>query len=128
MLKPGAVTDIYNLTNDSVQIAFTTAREDSYGRILLTIQATQFPLILQVLDEKDNLIATKNAYKQERVVFDYLKPGKYRIKAVSDENSNGKWDTGNFRKHLQPEKVFFNDKAIDLRSNWDHEVLWNILE
>ena len=40
---------------------------------------------------------------------------------VLDENKNGKWDSGDVAKNIQPEKVWWFDKTISLRANWDLE-------
>jgi hypothetical protein len=126
LLKPGTVKDIYRLTNDSVEIKFSTQQLEYYGRILVTVQGTQFPVILQVLDEKGKLSETKIVKEEGKITFDYLSPQKYTLKAIIDRNGNGSWDTGNYLKHIQPEKTFFYTLPIQLRSNWDQEVTWII--
>ncbi len=126
LLKPGTVEDIYRLTNDSVQIKFTTQQLEYYGRIIVTAQSTQFPVILQVVDEKGKVVGTKNIKETGKIIFDYLAPQKYTLKAIIDKNGNGTWDTGNYLKHIQPEKTFFYTLPIQLRSNWDQEITWII--
>jgi hypothetical protein len=39
-----------------------------------------------------------------------------------DQNLNGKWDTGDYWKHLQPEKIYTYSGEITLRANWDLEL------
>ena len=46
---------------------------------------------------------------------------KYFIRIIYDENRNGKWDTGNVRLKVQPEKSWTFEKTITLRPNWDLE-------
>jgi len=48
------------------------------------------------------------------------------LKAIYDVNGNGKWDTGNYLEHRQPERVFFYDRPVELRSNWDVEAAWEL--
>ena len=52
--------------------------------------------------------------------------GNYLLKAIRDSNSNKKWDTGNFAKHLLPEKVISNPTLLTIRANWDIDVDWEI--
>ena len=33
-------------------------------------------------------------------------PGTYYLRLTLDNNGNGKWDTGNYKSHLQPEEVY----------------------
>ena len=56
-----------------------------------------------------------------KVVFDYLGEGTYMIRAIIDRNGNGKWDTGNYLKHLQPEEVKYLPTEIKLKKNFDVE-------
>jgi hypothetical protein len=126
LLKPGCVFDIYGITNDSLVLSFNTRKTDYYGRILVSVGSKQFPVILQLLDNKEAVLQYKYLNHEELVVFDFLSPGRYTLKAIIDENFNGKWDTGDFFKHLQPEKVFIYHMPKELRSNWDNEVSWQI--
>jgi hypothetical protein len=51
--------------------------------------------------------------------FKYLLPGKYLFRFIKDKNGNKKWDTGNYLKKIQPERVFYSSDTIELRANWD---------
>jgi hypothetical protein len=61
-----------------------------------------------------------------KIVFDYLPPGEYSLKAIYDSNHNNKWDTGDYLQGRQPEKVFLSKISQRLRSNWDLDLSWNI--
>jgi hypothetical protein len=126
LLKPGAVENIYRTKNDSVEIKFSTRKEEYYGRIIVTAQGAQFPMIVQVMDEKGKVSETKIIKEPGKIVFDYLTPQKYALKGIMDKNGNGRWDTGNYLKHLQPEKIYYYTLPIQLRSNWDQEITWII--
>ena len=47
---------------------------------------------------------------------------------VLDRNANGKWDTGNYGKHLQPEDVFYYWGAVKLKKFSDITLTWNVYE
>jgi hypothetical protein len=126
VLMPGAVLDIYGLTNDSTEIRFSTREEDYYARILLNFSSPNYPMLIQVLDEKGAVVKSGKANSAGIITFEYLSPGRYLFKAIYDENGNGKWDTGNYLKHQQPEKVYISGRAEQLRSNWDYEPTWTI--
>ena len=55
-------------------------------------------------------------------------PGAYFLRLTIDSNANGKWDTGNYKEHLQPEEVYYYPKRLRLRANWDLDENWNIYE
>ena len=120
------VENISGLKNDSLAIKFSTQKMEYYGRIIVTAQGTQFPMIVQVMDEKGKVSGTKIIKEPGKIIFDYLTPQKYVLKAIMDRNGNGQWDTGNYLKHIQPEKIYFYKLPIQLRSNWDQEITWII--
>jgi hypothetical protein len=125
-VEPGAISDIYGKTNDTVEIAFKTQESDYYGKIILSPESRVFPLIIQLMDEKETMVSQKVLDESGRIIFDYLAPKKYRLKAIADVNKNKKWDTGNYLDHVQPEKVFYYPGALDVRSNWDLDITWNL--
>lgn len=128
VILPGASEDIYGLANDSLMVSFTTQREDYYGRILANIRSDEFPLIIQLLDNKEKQVKSQYIRQSGVVVFDYLSPGKYMFKVIHDKNENRRWDTGNYLKHIQPEGVNFYPLPKELRSNWDVETTLVISE
>ncbi|MBK5285194.1 MAG: hypothetical protein JJE25_07295, partial [Bacteroidia bacterium] len=127
-ILPGVFTDTFGLKSDTIQINFHTRQLNEYGvlKINTKIPSDKPPLILQLLDEKENVIRQSVLEKGTALNYEYLLPGIYRLKIIVDENENGKWDTGNYLKHIQPEKVFYNPTKINVRANWDIETDWNI--
>jgi len=55
-----------------------------------------------------------------------LLPGKYKLEAIEDKNANGRWDTGDFFKSLQPETVWKFGEEIEVRASWEIEKRWEI--
>lgn len=49
-------------------------------------------------------------------------PGEYELRILYDENKNGIWDTGNFAKKKQPEKVYSLLQKFSLRENFEKDV------
>ncbi|MBN2348333.1 MAG: Ig-like domain-containing protein [Bacteroidales bacterium] len=122
-ILPGAFTDIFGLSNDTIIVDFTTAKLSAYGRLIMNTQNVQGPAIIQLISEKgDKVFNQKYISTNEPVIFDYLKPGKYGIKVIYDDNANRQWDTGKYIEKLQPEKVLFYKGEIEIRANWDMEI------
>jgi uncharacterized protein (DUF2141 family) len=82
--------------------------------------------LIQLLDEKETVLEQRSITSSQKVKFDYLTPAKYKIKVIFDANRNGHWDTGNFSIKLQPEKVGYYEKIIEVRANWDIEESWEL--
>lgn len=126
LIKPDAVHDIYGVTNDSLELAFTVRPIDYYGTILLNFSSTNYPMIIQLMDSKSVIVRSYTVKEAGKVVFDFIKPGSYDFKAIYDSNGNNKWDTGDYLHGVQPEKIFITDIPQQLRSNWDVDLGWNI--
>lgn len=79
----------------------------------------EFPIIVHLINNKEEIIReiNLNSY-DDSSVFENLKPGNYYVRIIFDENENGKWDTGNFLKKIQPEKTFHYEEEIIIRANW----------
>lgn len=120
-LFPGAITAIYPVQHDTVDIEFGTRDEEYYGQILLNLEEVNGTVIVQLLND-DKIIRQQTVHTTGQVGFPYLPPKDYRIKVIHDKNGNGKWDTGNYLEKRQPEPVEFLKGAVTVRSNWDHDV------
>ena len=46
--------------------------------------------------------------------------------AYIDANGNAKYDTGKLLENIQPEEVFYFNKKIKVKQNWDIEQSWDI--
>jgi hypothetical protein len=46
---------------------------------------------------------------------------------IIDANKNNQWDTGNFLKKNQAEKIIPMNASLNLRGNWDLEEEWKIV-
>jgi len=125
-LEPFAFTDIYGLTNDTINLSFKTQSLDHYGKLILSLTNIDQNIIIQLLNEKDNIIRIKKQNESGTTEFPFLEPNKYKLKVIFDSNDNGKWDTGKYLQKLQPEKVKFYTGEINVRANWDLELNWNL--
>jgi hypothetical protein len=114
------------LTNDTLRYDFQALAVKNFGSIRMAVSTDSLPgtFIIQLLDDKENILREKTITQNEKIVFDYLFPGKYKLKAILDRNKNGHWDSGIYLKHLQPEEVFYYPKPIEVRGNWDIDETW----
>lgn len=128
-ILPHTFTDIFGLSNDSIFLNFKTREEKQYGSIKLKLDVPQEikgNYIVQLLDEKENILRTNVIQKSEAVLYPYVLPQKYKLKIICDENANLKWDTGNLHQKQQPEKVIYNAEIITARASWDLELEWKL--
>ncbi len=126
-ILPGAFTDIYNVTNDTILQNFHTARLEDYGNLILNITSPGGNLIIQLRDKNDKKLIREIMIRNDTSLhFDFLKPGDYIVKAIYDTNGNGKWDPGSLLEKKQPEAVSYFDKLLNIKANWDVEESWEI--
>jgi hypothetical protein len=117
---PGGLTDFFGTSNDTIDNSWRTGSPADYGNLRLNLQGSPaFPLIVELIDQKEALIRSKYLTGFEEVEFPYLTPGNYRIRIIFDTNQNGKWDTGSFLEKTQPERVLYYPGAIEMRANWE---------
>jgi hypothetical protein len=110
-----AFRDIYKLPSDSIGIKFSIKDPESYGKITFTIKNYVGPRIIQLLDKSEKLIAEIPMKEDGKLTFNLLEAGVYRARVIYDLNGDGKWTTGNFSKHIQPEPVSYYYQELDLK-------------
>ncbi|HSY76314.1 MAG TPA: Ig-like domain-containing protein [Bacteroidia bacterium] len=127
MLLPGAFTDMFGISTDTMKMNFNVLEETYFGKLKLDVKITpQGHYILQLLDSKNNVSMQQLITGSQSVLFDALAPGTYRVRLIDDANNNGVWDAGNFLKSLQPEKVYYYSDNLIIRSNWDLAQAWQV--
>jgi hypothetical protein len=127
-IDSSAIKTIYSVYSKKFKEDFKTQEEEYYGKIIINLQNVTGPTIIQLLgDEKNEKVFwSKRVTKDGTVTFDFLAPGKYLIKAIFDSNNNGKWDTGNLKKRIQPEEVMYYLSVVKVRSNWENKPDWTL--
>jgi hypothetical protein len=128
IIAPGAFTDIYGYSNDTISTNMKIQREEYYGSMNLTVTTTfpEQPYVLQLLNGKGKVLREHPFVGNASEVFSYLNPGTYGMKLIYDNNANGKWDTGDYLEGVQPESVLYFKEQISIRSRWDIDQGWNI--
>lgn len=128
LIEDSAFCDLSGLCNDSITFVFKVRALEDYGILLMdiTLHEKSGQYIIQLLDEKENVIQEKTLTSSGLYRFEYLKPGNYKLKAIFDANSNGKWDTGKYKKNLLPERVEYDTLPLSIRANWDLQEEWKL--
>ena len=120
-----AMTDIYGLQTKPLKVDFNVRKMEEYGNIVFNIPAVRDSAIVELLDGTDKVVL-HTPVKNHRAELLNLLPGKYYARLFIDRNGNGKYDTGNYDMHLQPEETVYYPGAINLKKNWDVEQTWDI--
>jgi hypothetical protein len=122
----GSFSDIYNVSTDSVGVKFSIKDPDTYCKLTLDIKNYEGGRIIQLLDKSEKLLGERYMTKDGKTAFPLLETGTYRVRVIYDKNGDGKWTTGDFSKHRQPEPVSYYPKELELRSGFEVEQSWDI--
>jgi hypothetical protein len=118
---PGALTDFYDKTNDTLSYRLATREYADYGNLILNLKnVKRFPIIVEITNKKgDVVLASQYSEGQTKLTFDLVEPNAFTVKITYDDNKNKIYDSGNFLKKTYAEEVFYYQKEIDVRTNWD---------
>ena len=121
IFNKGVVNGFNKVVNDSIVIPINTMKETELGIISvnLIIGKRGTPIILQLLNSKQEVLRENIYLETTKTNYNNLIPGKYFIRCIKDQNKNGKWDTGNLLKGRQPEEIIYFKDDINLKANWE---------
>ncbi|MFZ4521711.1 MAG: Ig-like domain-containing protein [Bacteroidales bacterium] len=129
LLVPDSVfVGIHDISHDSILMEFKTKSEKDFGNLILTMKMENRPgqYIVQLLNEKESFLYEEQVINGSgKIHFNFMPPGKYKLKAIHDRNSNRRWDTGKYKLNIQPEEVIYLPKIVEIRANWDVEENWD---
>lgn len=125
-IDSAAVISVYGLANEALSKEIKINGPQEYANVYFSVNVRNnaFIELLSNNEKVERTAPVKNG------TFELLnvKPGNYYLRLTIDNNGNGKWDTGNYANHLQPEEVYYYPKKLHLRRNWDLDEKWNIYE
>ena len=120
------VSSFYESITKSYRFDFEGDKIENYGTLTITIENPPTPIFwLQMLNESGDVIYSKYR-KESQITFNSLKPGKYQLRILVDNNENGIWDTADFANGEFAEDVYILDKKIDIRPLWEIRETWNL--
>jgi hypothetical protein len=123
----GAFSNIFGKYSDSAGIKFSVMTTESFGKLILDITGYTGGRIIQLLDNAEKLIRQVYLKDNGKLEFPLLEKGKYRIRAIFDLNNDGKWTTGDFDTHRQPEPVSYYREEIEIKENWIITQPWELM-
>ena len=128
IVPEGAIQSVTGEINDTLVLSFRTREAKEFGNLVLSMNlpVKDANYLVQILNESEKVMFEQQSTNGKEILrFVALNPGKYKIKAILDQNGNGRWDPGNFFRFIQPETVSYFPKVIEIRANWDVEERWD---
>ena len=125
-LLPKALIDFWGNTNDTLVYRTSTKKIEDYGNIFLRVKhESPHSYIIELLKNDEVVRRYDTPAEGNNFRFELLDSGKYSVRLIEDANKNKQWDTGSYLNKIQPEKVIYYWKEIDLRANWDMNEIFN---
>jgi len=127
---PDLVQDFFGNTNDTVVYNLKTNKYQDYGNLELSLSGNvSYPVIVQLTDNNGKEVK-RELYAQEpkTFYFNHLNPAQYLVRVIYDRNKNKKWDTGDYLQKIQPERISYAPKPIEIRANWEEKYDFILLE
>ena len=90
------------------------------------MRVKHFPVIVELTNDKGDVIATEYSESSFKVEFNLVEPSLFWLRLIYDDNKNKEWDSGNYMKKRQAEEVVYFSKGIDVRANWDVEQAFDV--
>ena len=126
------IVEIDSIITDTIATKTDSSKTDSivlesmpYGKLEIVTPANT-PCIFQL--SQNEKVISEFVFAAKPYALNDITPGKYKLKYISDSNEDGIWNTGNWERKTQPEKVINYPNEITIRSNWDLELEWIIEE
>ncbi len=121
-----AFSSIFGDYSDSTGTKFSVPGPESYGKLILDITGHYGGKLIQLLNEREDLVRQIYLTDTARIEFPLLGQGKYKVRAIFDLDGNGEWTTGDFDVHRQPEPVSYYPGLIEIKENWEVVNPWKL--
>lgn len=124
VLDSGLFTSMIGEVSSNEVITFKVKSLEEYSKLILHLHGTKGNEVIQLIDKDEKVVKELKANSND-LVFEYITPSVYYMRMFRDEDGDGKWSTGKYSEHRQPEEVFYFPYDIELRAFWDVEEDWN---
>ena len=126
-ILPGALTDFFEQTNDTLNYQISTKELEDYGNLKVKLENVKsFPVILELLKSTGEVVASAYLESNSVVNFNLLDPAVFSLRAIYDNNKNKEYDPGNYLEKKYAEEVIYFSGEIDVRTNWDVEQTFDL--
>lgn len=126
LLDSMAIEGAMGHVSKKLRSEFLVRTLDEFGTLIVNIISPDTSVVVQLLNGSDKVVQECKASPEGVAEFYYLRPEIYFMRCFIDQNSDGKWDTGEYDTQRQAEPVFYFPKPMNVRAGWDVEQAWEI--
>lgn len=121
-----AITGVMGHTNRKVRSELRIRNLNEYGTLIVNLLTKDTCMVVQLLNGSDRVVTQQRVSSSGVAEFYFLSPDIYYMRCFVDINGNGKWDVGDYGQGLQPERVYYFPKPMNVRAGWDVEQEWDV--
>lgn len=121
-----AITGVMGHTNRKVRTELRIRNLNEYGTLIANLLTKDTCMVVQLLNGSDRVVTQQRVSSSGVAEFYFLSPDIYYMRCFVDINGNGKWDVGDYGQGLQPERVYYFPKPMNVRAGWDVEQEWDV--
>lgn len=122
----GTVQSYYAANTKAHQFNFEGDKAENYGSLTLNLaNAPASKFWAELLDEQDKVRYSQYS-EAKQIKFTEIKPGKYHVRILVDNNSNGVWDETDFAAQTFAEEAFLFEKEMEIRPLWENVENWDL--
>ena len=119
-IDSAAFRDVYGVVNNAGKHQMMVKSLEEYSTLTVKLTTYDDRARLQLLDKNEKVVKELPA-SRAGTKFEYIGPNTYYLRLYIDENEDGKWTTGDWATHRQPEPVYYFPSKLPLRANWEFE-------
>ena len=121
-----SVSSFFEKNEKSYRFDFETDKTENYGDLSLTLINAPAQKFWTELVNPSGEVAYSKYGTDSSINFKGLKPGKYELRILVDENENGIWDAADFANTIFSEPVYTFEKVVEARPLWEIRETWTL--
>lgn len=125
-IPKGTVFSFFESNKVSKRFDFEADKIENYGDLVVTLENAPTQKFWTELVNESGTIAYSKYGNEKVLTFKSLKPGKYELRVLVDENDNSIWDPSDFAAGIFAEPVYIFDKKIEVRPLWEIRETWKL--
>ncbi|MFT5337051.1 MAG: hypothetical protein ACI9YL_001053 [Luteibaculaceae bacterium] len=123
-VNDSSFSSIYGSPVSKGLYSFKMMDEKDYGKFILVLD-TLVEGNLEIFDGENRVFSQQVTNK--KIQTPLLKAGKYKIRILGDANENGTWEGPQVNFGFAGEAIWVYPGAVQLRANWEKELIWEII-
>jgi hypothetical protein len=125
MIEPNKLDFLGGLEHDTLMLNYKIPTTESFSHLNIILDPQWEASFVFELSKESGSSILSIPFKDKLIIdLPYLAAGSYQMKLLEDSDENKKWSPGLWHIRKQPERYFYYEEKITLKSNWEVELSW----